>query len=320
MTAWDDCGKLRFPTGATRIAATSLASSRPGRRAKGATKYIHYDARGREDSHAWDDQSGGCNPGTDTAATPCISRSWDDANRLASITNKWSSIDYGYDDAGQVIWEGDEIAGSGGRTQTNYYRYPDGSVAHLHYPGGAFIRHDYTARGQLAATGWDDDGNNWWMQLAAYTYLSDGKVGRVDYGNGAQSAIGYDERGFINAIDHYNVPANHDYSSRQYWRDDRDRITAFQKSYNPGANPMEDGRGDRFRYDEEGQLVEAWYGATNPSVSGGGNSRYDGFCYDALGNRTQNNYVASRGLTSFIRRDNGLNQYSSWSPFSHLSR
>jgi hypothetical protein len=45
--------------------------------------------------------------------------------------------------------------------QTNYYRYPDGSIAHLHYPGGAYLRHDYTARGQLAATGWDDDDNNW---------------------------------------------------------------------------------------------------------------------------------------------------------------
>ena len=124
---------------------------------KGQTKTIVYDARGREQSHSWDNQSGGCDPGTDTAATPCISRSWDDANRLTSITNMWSSIDYGYDDAGQMIWEGEEIAGSGGRTQTNYYRYPDGSMAHLHYPGGNYIRHDYTARGQLAATGWDDD-------------------------------------------------------------------------------------------------------------------------------------------------------------------
>ncbi len=313
----DGMGRLRqtsFPDGSHEDSSYEFGQLKTWKTRKNQTKTIVYDARGRALSHAWDDQSGGCNPGTDTAATPCISRSWDDANRLASITNKWSSIDYGYDDAGQVIWEGDEIAGSGGRTQTNYYRYPDGSVAHLHYPGGAFVRHDYTARGQLAATGWDDDNNNWWMQLAHYSYLSDGKVGQVDYGNGVRSAIGYDERGFINAIDHYNFPANHDYSARQYWRDDRDRITAFQKSYNPGANPMEDGRGDRFRYDEEGQLVEAWYGATNPSVSGGGNSRYDGFGYDALGNRTQNNYVASRGLTSFYRRDNGLNQYSSWTP------
>ena len=37
-----------------------------------------------------------------------------------------------------------------------------------------------TARGQLTATGWDDDDNNRWMQLAHYTYLADGKVAQVD--------------------------------------------------------------------------------------------------------------------------------------------
>ena len=107
--------------------------------------------------------------------------------RLTLRTNIFSSIDFAYDDAGQVIWEGDEIAGSGGRTQTNYYRYPNGSVAHLHYPGGTFRRSDYTSRGQLAATGWDDDDNNWWRKLAAYTYLADGKVGQIDFGNGMRT-------------------------------------------------------------------------------------------------------------------------------------
>jgi RHS repeat-associated protein len=204
-------------------------------------------------------------------------------------------------------------------TQTNYYRYPDGSVAHLHYPGGAYVRHDYTARGQLAATGWDDDGNRWWMKLAAYTYLSDGKVGQIDYGNGVRSAIAYDERGFAQIVDHYNVPANQDISWRQYWRDDRDRITAYQKSYNPGANPMEDGRGDRYVYDNEGQLTDAWYNASDPDGTTTGWTRKDHFDYDALGNRQgSSNNVASRnsGLDqiSFGRRNNGLNQYSSWSP------
>jgi RHS repeat-associated protein len=275
---------------------------------KGQIKTITYDARGRELSHSWSD-----------GVTPAIARSWDDANRLNSITNIWSSIDYGYDDAGQVIWEGDEIAGSGGRTQTNYYRYPDGSVAHLHYPGGAYVRHDYTARGQLAATGWDDDGNNWWMQLAHYTYLSDGRVGRVDYGNGTQSALGYDERGFVQIVDHYKPSLQQDISWRQYWRDNRDRITAFQKSYNPGANQMEDGRGDRFAYDNEGQLTDAWYNALDPHGTTTGWARKDHFDYDALGNRQgSNNNVASRNFgldqMTFARRDNGLNQYSSWSP------
>jgi RHS repeat-associated protein len=302
----DGMGRLRqtsFPDSSHEDSSYEFGQLKTWKSRKNQTKTILYDARGREISHSWDD-----------SITPSIARSWDDANRLTSITNKWSSIDYGYDDAGQVIWEGDEIAGSGGRTQTNYYRYPDGSVAHLHYPGGVYLRHDYTARGQLAATGWDDDKNIWWSKLAAYTYLADGKVGRVDYGNGVASAIGYDGRGFAQIVDHFNAALNEDYSWRYYTRDTRDRITAFQRSYNPGSNPLEDGRGDRFRYDEEGQLVEGWYNATDPANSGNNATRYDGFSYDALGNRTQNNYVASRGLTSFIRRDNGLNQYSSWSP------
>ena len=303
-----------FPDGSNEYSFYEFGQLKTWKTRKNQTKTIVYDARGRELSHSWDGQSGGCDPGTDTAATPCTSRSWDDANRLTSITNKWSSVDYGYDDAGQVIWEGNEIAGSGGRTQTNYYRYPDGSVAHLHYPGGAFIRHDYTARGQLAATGWDDDDNNWWMKLAAYTYLPDGKVGQVDYGNGMRSAIGYDGRGFTQIVDHYNATLNQDYSWRQYTRDTRDRIISFQKGYNPGSNPLENGRGDRFHYDDEGQLLEGWYNAFDPANSGAGNTRYDGFTYDALGNRGQSNYVASRGLISFIGRDNGLNQYSSWTP------
>ncbi|MEN3368728.1 MAG: hypothetical protein V7609_871 [Verrucomicrobiota bacterium] len=308
-----------YPNGSHEDTTYEFGQLKSWRTRKGQLKTIVYDARGREQSHSWSDQSGACNPGTDTAETPCIARSWDDANRLTSITNKWSSIDFAYDDAGQVISEGDEIAGSGGRTQTNYYRYPNGTVAHLHYPGGTFVRQDYTSRGQLAATGWDDDDSNWWMKLAAYTYLSDGRVDKVDYGNGMTTDPSYDQRGFIQYLDHYNVSSNLHYSWRQYWRDNRDRITAFQKSYNPSANPMEDGRGDRYAYDNEGQVTDAWYDAIDPHGATSGWARRDHFDYDALGNRQgSNNNVASRSSGStpitFNRRDNGVNQYSSWTP------
>ena len=130
----DGMGRRRqtsFPDQSHEDSSYQFGQLKTWKTRKNQTKTIVYDARGREQSHSWDDR-----------VTPAISRSWDDANRLASITNLWSSIDYGYDDAGQLIWEGDEIAGSGGRTQTNYYRYPDGGVAHLHYPGGAYIRQD----------------------------------------------------------------------------------------------------------------------------------------------------------------------------------
>src|SRR2546421_5182741 len=146
-----------------------------------------------------------------------------------------------------------------------------------------------------------------------YTYLADGKVDHADYRNGVRSAYAYDGRGMTQVVDHYRISGTQDLSWRLYTRDERDRIISFKKGTS-GYNPMENGRGDRFRYDEEGQLVEGWYNAADPANSGNGNTRYDGFGYDPLGNRTQNNYVASRGLTSFVRRDNGLNQYSSWTP------
>jgi len=269
---------------------------------KGQTKTINYDARGRETSSTWLN-----------GAAPDISRSWDDANRVATLCNIYSTVDFHYDGAGLVAAEGNAIAGGGGRIVTNYERYPNGAISRIIYPTSSLsVRRDYNSRGQLSATGWSDSNNNWLAQFASYNYLADGKLNYQDYINGVHTAFGYDDRGFVNQE---TVSAGgHTYSQRTFYRDSRDRITAFQKGTNPTVNPMENGHGDRFRYDEEGQLVEAWYNATDPANSGTGNTRYDGFNYDALGNRTQSNFVASRGSTSFVRRDNGLNQYSSWTP------
>ena len=296
-----------FPDNTNEYSTYEFGQLKTWKTRRNQTKTIVYDARGREVTQSWNDQ-----------VTPGVSRSWDDANRLTSISNIFSSIDYNYDDAGQVIWEGNDIAGSGGRTQTNYYRYPSGEVAHLHYPGGTLVRRDYTARGQLQATGWDDDDNNWWMQLVHYNYLPDGKVWSQDYGNGMRSAFDHDERGMIRVVDHYRVSPAQDYSWRRYWRDDRDRITAFQKGTS-SYNPMENGRGDRFAYDWEGQLTDGWYNAADPAGNFNSWTRKDHFSYDALGNRQGGSCnLASRdsgqSAVSFIRRDNGLNQYAHWWP------
>ena len=96
-------------------------------------------------------------------------------------------------------------------------------------------------------------------------------------------------------------------------RDARDRITAFQKGGDNTVNPMENRRGDRFAYDAEGQLTEGQYEALDPGGAISDNQRYDYFIYDALGNRKAWNCLGSH-WTGFWRRDNGLNQYSSWTP------
>ena len=205
-----------FPNGSDEFRTYLFGQLETWKTRKNQTKTIAYDARGRESSHNWND-----------GASPGVSRIWDDAGRLAVVWNIYSSIDYGYDSAGQVIWEGNDIAGSGGRTQTNYFRYPNGATGHLYYPGGIYLRKDYTYRGQLAAVGWDDEENNWWSKLAAYSYLPDGKVWQQDYGNETRSAFAHDGRGMIQIVDHHKVSPHQGYSWREYWRDDRDRITAI---------------------------------------------------------------------------------------------
>jgi RHS repeat-associated protein len=105
---------------------------------------------------------------------------------------------------------------------------------------------------------------------------------------------------------------------RNYYRDDRDRIVALQRGSNNGANPMENGRGDHFWYDAEGQLTDGYYGALDPVNNPQGQLRQDHFEYDPLGNRRRNpsnlldNLLASRGWMQFTREDNKLNQYHSW--------
>jgi hypothetical protein len=60
---------------------------------------------------------------------------------------------------------------------------------------------------------------------------------------------------------------------------------------------MEDGRGDHYWYDEEGQLTDARYGAIDPVTNPHSWVRADQFRYDELGNRkgVTQNYLANRG-------------------------
>src|ERR1044071_2525724 len=81
------------------------------------------------------------------------------------------------------------------------------------------------------------------------------------------------------------------------------------RSNNP-VNPMEDGRGDHYWYDAEGQLIEAYYATADPVTNPQIPARSDYFQYDELGNRMSWNYVANRSAWStFTHKDNGLNQY-----------
>jgi RHS repeat-associated protein len=296
--------KTLFPDSSTEETTYRLGQVETYKTRRDQTKHIHYDARGREDSHSWD-----------YGAAPRIDQVWDDAGRLTRIWNVFSTIDYTYDDAGQVIAEGSTVAGSGVggaglRKQLLYWRYPSGEVAQITYPNGAVVTRGYTARGQLAGVGWSGGSTS-------YAYLPDGDVDYQAWTNNVTTTYGYDGRGMVSSVLHRNTQQGQDLAKREYWRNDRDQILAWKRGGVPGGggpNGMEDGRGNRYGYDEEGQLTSASYRVQDPAGAATGAMRADVFEYDKMGNRMGTHNIASRGSTNFTRDNNALNQYSSWTP------
>jgi YD repeat-containing protein len=243
---------VHFPDGSNEVSTYQFGQLKTWQTRKGQTKTIGYDARGRESSHTWND-----------GQTPGINRTWDPASRLTMIQNSAAAINYGYDDAGQVEWENEYVTGADTAVQTNYVRYGNGAIWRVQYPNGLLSARAYTARGQLK-TVWENS-PGWWRVAIDYNYYPDGKVEHQDYGNGMRTGFDYDDRGFTRIVNHYYNPAGwQNYSWRYYWRDERDRIVAWQKSTANGSNPMENGRGNHYYYDAEGELTDGYYGAADP--------------------------------------------------------
>ena len=304
----DQMGRPRrtnLPDGSFELADYGCGQVKTWTTRRSQIKRVFYDARGREDYHTWD-----------SGAAAGVDRQWDDANRLTAISNSFSIIDYGYDDAGQAKWEGTTVtAGAGmtpsGRKEVKYCRYPSGGVSQLTYPdGNTVVNRYYTGRGQLSSVGW-----GWANGSTSYVYWPDGKVNYQARTSHVTTSFGYDDRGIMSLVKHRDDDTGHDLAKREYyWRDHRDRITAWKRGTDNSHNAMEDGRGDRYHYDLEGQLDIADYRAEHPDTTADNPSRRDYFYYDELGNRKGTNQVASRGSVNFTRRNNKVNQYLNWTP------
>jgi YD repeat-containing protein len=222
---------------------------------KNQVKTILYDARGREVSNSWSSPAAGSPPWA-----PGISRVWDNANRLTQISNIFAAIGYSYDVAGQMVTEGTTVTGSGALREVTYGRYPNGEVSDITYPDGSTgVHRIYTARDQLQQV-------NWGAGSMSYVYHPDGKINHQTRSNGVTTTYGYNGRGMVSSVTHRNEAAGRDLAKREYWRDERDRILAWKRGTDGSWNSMEDGRGNRYGYDDEGQLTAASYRVSDPDT------------------------------------------------------
>jgi RHS repeat-associated protein len=294
---YDTLGRLHqtlFPDGSDEVSTYQFGVLSAWKTRRNQTKHLIYDARGRENSNSWD-----------YGAAPRIDRVWDAANRLTSIANAFSTIGYTYDDASQMLTENSNVLGSNTSRLLQYCRYPNGEVSQVIYPDGSAVVRKHTGRGRLKSV-------DWLGGSTSYVYLADGKVDYQSRSNGVATSYTYDGRGIVSSVSDKNMHGDN-LAHRDYWRDDRDRILAWKRG-SGGPNGMENGRGNRYQYDDEGQLEIADYRALINPVTGDVTDpkRRDHFYYDALGNRVGSNDVASMGTINFTRRNNGLNQYLDW--------
>ena len=117
------------------------------------------------------------------------------------------------------------------------------------YPSGTVVDRNYTARGQLKDVGWS-------AGATSYVYWPDGRVHHQARTNGVTTKYEYDGRGMISSVRHHlgDEATGPDLAKREYWRDDRDRIVAWKRGFDTTHNPMENGRGNRYQYYDDGRL------------------------------------------------------------------
>jgi RHS repeat-associated protein len=208
-------------------------------------------------------------------STPDVTKTFDAAGRVLSISNSVATSTFTYDAAHQMLSEGITISGLSGAKTVAYTYDADGNRASLTDPNGSVIAYSHTARGQVASIVADGP-----PPLATFAYDAAGRRTSRTLENGITSTYAYDADGQLTSLTHGSV------ETLTYTYDNMHRRTGEARSSAPART---------FGYDLTGQLI-----AVNQSS---GNAT---FAYDAVGNRTV--VTGASGAGSYTA--NSLNQYT----------
>lgn len=233
---------------------------------------LTYDGRNRPTLKSWSTNG-------DTEAM-----TYDSAGRLLTLTNSISVLTNAYDDANQLIAEGQLLASQSARVVSYTYN-ADGKRLSLTYPGGNALTNTYNARGLISGLYFDGP-----PPLASFTYDAAGQRTVRAFENGVNTYYTNDAAGQLVALAHVKTNGG-------------SVLVQINYGYNAVANPtnrMESFTGfnsatDVYAYDSTDQL-------TNVNYSGG--ARVVGYNYDPMGNLT--NKLDNTNTTTFTA--NNLNQ------------
>jgi RHS repeat-associated protein len=229
----------------------------------GVTMSCTFDNRNRDTFCDWSD------------STPDVTKTYDAAGRVLSISNSVAASAFTYDAAHQMLSESITISGLSGAKTVAYTYDADGNRASLTDPNGSVIAYSNTARGQVASIVADGP-----PPLATFAYDAAGRRTSRTLENGLTSTYTYDDDGRLTSLAHGSL------ETLTYTYDAMHRRTGEARSSAPART---------FGYDLTGQLI-----AVNQST---GNAT---FAYDAVGNRTI--VTGAPGAGSYTA--NNLNQYT----------
>lgn len=230
----------------------------------GVTMACTLDNRNRDTLCNWSD------------STPDVTKTYDTAGRLLTVSNSVASSAYTYDTANQLLSEAITISGLTGAKTVAYTYDADSNRASLTDPSGAVIAYSYTGRNQVASIVADGP-----PPLATFTYDAAGNRVSKNLENGVTSTYNYDDANRLTSLVH--APS---VETLTYTYDNVNRRTGETRT---------SGGLRSFGYDATGQLLQVTHSSGNAT-----------FNYDAVGNRLA--VTGAPGAGTYTT--NSLNQYT----------
>jgi len=240
-----------------------------------------YDNRLREKTRTWDN-----------AAAPTVTTTYYDNSLVWTRSNSTGTLTYGYDFAGLVTSEKQEI--TGGTTVTNTFGYNvDGMRTSLTVTGESSQGFTYNSRGLLETMSYNGT-SNW----ATFDYYMSGERKTRVSPNGTAASYGYDVAGRLSSISAYKVTGTVNLLKQDFGYDARDRRTYAMR---------DTAYGDVYEYQADSQLTAFKFGVSRPDLNLTGTPAIlDSYVYDENGNRISR----SEGGVPTTYTSNALNEYS----------
>ncbi|HEX5154387.1 MAG TPA: RHS repeat-associated core domain-containing protein [Parafilimonas sp.] len=271
--------KMTYPGGSSEMYTYDSVSNLKTytNRANNVCTYL-YDNRNRQTSASWND-----------GFTPAVARSYDAAGRLRTISSTVSAIQYGYNNANELVADTENVAGIANSKVVAYQYNADGLRSQVTYPDGIVINYKYTGRNQL------DSISTGATAVVNYDYDLDGNRIKKVLENGTNTTYSYDSSDRMLRVD--NRKGNVSFARFDYGYDKLNRRTYMQR---------DNAKGDVYAYDAIDQVTGVQYDAGNPDGTPTNPVRTVSYIYDSTGNRKK---LTDNGVVQNYTTNN-LNQYT----------